>query len=339
MNILYTICLYVCFYSFYFCGCSSCCKRTKQQGVDKSEIQIKPKYDKAKYEKFKNVKINEYIDNYGLEEYSKFIIQILENELGWTTDDDVQGGSYTKYAFNNEWHKTRIKYNTDKQILRWLSTALSNLYLKSNNSDTLTEVQCYLHENIIYIATNNDNDAIEIEQNISSSKKLLNDIYEFCNKNNDIGNNDEGIEHDADKRKIRHIIKLKQALNSSLHANDTITSISNNNFFVVKSEHLNNIQKGLHCERKIYEYLKLNKRLSKLDINKLGGIRRPCLMCWVYLFNAEAENNCGILWSSKESFINTIEDMTINDLIERIKKVEHTNSPFIVDDQSDDDTK
>lgn len=336
MNILYTICLYVCFYNFYFCRCISCCKRTKQQSINKNEILIKPIYDKEKYEKFKNVKINEYISEYGLEEYSKFIIQILENELKWTTDGDVQGGVYTKYAFKNEWHKTRIKYNTDKQILRWLSTTLSNLYLNSANSDTLTEVQCYLHENKIYIATNNDSDANKIEKNILS-KKLINDIVEFCNKNSDIKNNDEGIEHDVDKRKIRHIFKLNKALQSNYYTNSTITSISNNNFFVIKSEHLNNIAKGIHCERKIFEYLKLNKRLIKLDINKLGGIRRPCLMCWVYLFNYETENNCGILWGSQESFINTIEDMTINDIIERIKKVEHTNSPFIVDDQSDDE--
>ena len=344
-----------CIYSNKRCERCGCCKCGKQ--VDKNERKIsRQSFEYAKfknsrqsfeYAKFKNVKINDFIKEYGLKRYSEFIIQILKDKLGWVIDEDVQGGKYTKYDYKNVKHSKKVKYQRDKQILRWVSTTLSFLYIGDASKNTLNEVQCYLHDNVIYVATNYDKDADKIESKI---KNLIKDINDFCEKmtkkikkevknmikGNNVDKGSNSSEFDASERKVRHVIRLKKELDKNTQ--DDITKlIRENKFFVIKSKNLKNIPNGLHCERKIFEYLRLNKGLQHLDINKLGGIRRPCSICWVYLFSNEKNNNCGILWDSKETFINTEEDMKIKDIIERIKKIKNTNTPFCVDDQSDDE--
>ena len=308
-------------------------KKKANKNINKDDDKDNKKEDDFTFNNLKNEKIDEIINKYGLKKYSEIIINILVGNFKWEEDKNSIGGAFTKYSINNIKNNKREKYGKNKRILRWLATTLSYIYLEQPNFNTLDEIQCYFYNNKIYISANNNEKTRKINY-LYNNKNLIDVIKDFIKEKNVEFTKDDNknVETDIDIRKNRHIIYLKNAIEKNID-NDIIKAINTNNieFIIIDNKEIN---ENLHCERKILEYLKKKFKINQLEYNNLGGIRRPCAICWNYLFS-NLPSNSGILWNDEYSFINTEENLTISEFIDRFAKT--TYFPSVCDCQSVDE--
>lgn len=317
-----------------YCECCKCSRVTSSHisTSEKKSLSTNPK-NEFTLESLKDKKVDDVINKHGLKTYSEIIINILKSNYRWELFNSY--GSFKRYRVNNAKNKKREKYNRNKRILRWLATTLSYMNLEQPNTDTLDEVQCYFYNNEIYISANSNEKTKKLMTYSTEGKTLIQKINDFIKekaiefKKTD----DKNVEDDINIRKNRHVIYLKNSIENG-EDNDVIKAISADNLnFVIPDSKL--IDDKLHCERKIFEYLKKEFNITAFEYNNLGGIRRPCACCWNYLFSNTRYSNSGVLWSDPNAFINTEKDLTISEFVNRFATV--TYRPFICDCQSCDE--
>jgi hypothetical protein len=192
-----------------------------------------------------------------------------------------------------------------KQALRWASTVVFT-YLNHSEVDP-REIQAALHGLEVYMSSNT-NKANNMLREVSLNKTgilTLSNIYKTVLKEGLIKPYQKPSALVGRNRPARHAAKLNARLLAASVEEGKRTDdykalreeLAKNPLRVPKSKAAN--ENGKHAERRIADTI----GSTHLDYKMVGGVKRPCVPCYITLYPGETGVNPGSFWPSKAALL------------------------------------